>query len=206
MIQNISNLSMNKVYYINIDESEELGMFSVSLVDFPAVETQFLCFNEEKPKQLFFAKPEEKIITGVALRADLPIYRRNAKGEEFYVIFNKETIAKLVERYSKNGLFNIVNLQHDHSLFTENAILVESYFIDKERGIAPKEYGNLTDGSWVVSFKIEDKDLWEQIKNGNDLNGFSVEVAGHLVEKFESEKTDTPEVEINKLIDEILEK
>ena len=39
MIQNISNLSMNKVYYINIDESEELGMFSVSLVDFPAVET-----------------------------------------------------------------------------------------------------------------------------------------------------------------------
>lgn len=136
----------------------------------------------------------------------MPIYRRNAKGEEFYVIFNKETIAKLVERYSKNGLFNIVNLQHDHSLFTENAILVESYFIDKERGIAPKEYGNLTDGSWVVSFKIEDKDLWEQIKNGNDLNGFSVEVAGHLVEKFESEKTDTPEDEINKLIDEILEK
>ena len=55
---------MNKVYYINIDESEELGMFSVSLVDFPAVETSFLCFNEEKPKQLFFAKPEEHIITG----------------------------------------------------------------------------------------------------------------------------------------------
>ena len=57
-----------------------------------------------------------------------------------------------------------------------------------------------------VDIKIEDKDLWEQIKNGNDLNGFSVEVAGHLVEKFESEKNETPEDEINKLIDEILEK
>ena len=58
----------------------------------------------------------------------------------------------------------------------------------------------------MVSFKIEDKDLWEQIKNGNDLNGFSVEVAGHLVEKFEKQEPDTPEDEINRLIDEIMEK
>lgn len=192
-----------KYYYIDINDNE-LGLQAISLVDKPAIEQDFLLFSDE---HIYFAKDDEKqIISGPALIAEMPIYRRNAKGEEFYVIFNKETIAKLVERYSKNGLFNIVNLQHDHSLFTENAILVESYFIDKERGIAPKEYGSLTDGSWVVSFKIEDKDLWEQIKNGNDLNGFSVEVAGHLVEKFESEKTDTPEDEINKLIDEILEK
>ena len=163
-----------KYYYIDINDND-LGLQAISLVDKPAIEQDFLLFSDE---HICFAKDDEKqIISGPALIAEMPIYRRNAKGEEFYVIFNKETIAKLVERYSKNGLFNIVNLQHDHSLFTENAILVESYFIDKERGIAPKEYGNLTDGSWVVSFKIEDKDLWEQIKNGNDLNGFSVEFA-----------------------------
>ena len=103
---------MNKVYYINIDESEELGMFSVSLVDFPAVETQFLCFNEEKPKQLFFAKPEEHIITGVALRADLPIYRRRPDGSEYYVVFTKETIKKMIARYSKQGMMNNVDFQH----------------------------------------------------------------------------------------------
>ena len=192
-----------KYYYIDINDND-LGLQAISLVDKPAIEQDFLLFSDE---HICFSKDDEKqIISGPALIAEMPIYRRNAKGEEFYVVFNKETIAKLVERYSKNGLFNIVNLQHDHSLFTENAILVESYFIDKERGIAPKEYGNLTDGSWVVSFKIEDKDLWEQIKNGNDLNGFSVEVAGHLVEKFEKQEPDTPEDEINKLIDEILEK
>ena len=161
-----------KYYYIDINDND-LGLQAISLVDKPAIEQDFLLFNDE---HICFAKDDEKqIISGPALIAEMPIYRRNAKGEEFYVIFNKETIAKLVERYSKNGLFNIVNLQHDHSLFTENAILVESY-------------------------------LWEQIKNGNDLNGFSVEIAGHLVEKFESEKQDTPEDEINKLIDEILEK
>lgn len=193
-----------KYYYIDINDDMSLGLQAISLVDRPAIEQDFLLFKDE---HICFAKDESKhIISGPALIAEMPIYRRNAKGEEYYVIFNKETIAKLVERYSKNGLFNIVNLQHDHNLWIENAVLVESYFVDKERGISPKEYGNLSDGSWVVSFKIEDENLWNEIVNGNELNGFSVEVSGKLIEKLSSEKADTEIDEINKLIDEMLEK
>ena len=190
-----------KYFYIDINEDENLGLKAISLVDFPAIERNFMLFKDE---QICFKKDDEKqIISGPALIAEMPIYRRNAKGEEYYVIFNKETISKLVERYSKQGLFNSVNLQHDHKMWTDNAIMVESYFVDKERGINPKEYGDLSDGSWVVSFKIEDKQLWDEIKNGNDLNGFSVEVAGNLIEKFESEQHELVD-EIDKLIDEIL--
>ena len=197
---------MNKVYYINIDESEELGMFSVSLVDFPAVETQFLCFNEEKPKQLFFAKPEEHIITGVALRADLPIYRVNPKtGEDYYVVFTKETIKKMIARYSKQGMMNNVDLQHSGELVS-GVYMVESFIINDERGIRPKEFSDIEDGSWIVSYYVEDEDLWNKIKNGNDLNGFSISCIANLTEKFEKQEPDTPEDEINKLIDEILEK
>ena len=197
---------MNKVYYINMDESEELGMFSVSLVDFPAVETQFLCFNEEKPKQLFFAKPEEHIITGVALRADLPIYRVNPKtGEEYYVVFTKETIKKMIARYSKQGMMNNVDLQHSGELVS-GVYMVESFIINDERGIRPKEFSDIEDGSWIVSYYVEDEALWNKIKNGNDLNGFSISCMANLTEKFEKQEPDTPEDEINKLIDEILEK
>ena len=191
---------MNKVYYINIDESEELGMFSVSLVDFPAVETQFLCFNEEKPKQLFFAKPEEHIITGVALRANLPIYRVNPKtGEEYYVVFTKETIKKMIARYSKQGMMNNVDLQHSGELVS-GVYMVESFIINDERGIRPKEFSDIEDGSWIVSYYVEDEDLWNKIKNGNDLNGFSISCIANLTEKFEKQEPDTPEDEINKLI------
>lgn len=194
---------MNKVYYINIDESEELGMFSVSLVDFPAVETSFLCFNEEKPKQLFFAKPEEHIITGIALRADLPIYRVNPKtGEEYYVVFNKETIKKMIARYSKQGMMNNVDLQHSGELVS-GVYMVESFIINDERGIRPKEFSDIEDGSWVVSYYVEDDALWEQIKNGNDLNGFSISCMANLTEKFEKQEPEEKD-EINKLIDEIL--
>lgn len=196
-----------KYFYININDDETLGLQAISLVDKPAIEQDFLLFKDE---HICFAKDNSKhIISGPALIAEMPIYRRNQVGEEYYVVFDKNTIAKLVERYSKNGFFNIVNLQHDHSLFTENAILVESYFVDKERGISPKEYGNLTDGSWIVSFKIEDENLWNDIVNGKDLNGFSVEVAANLIEKLESEKSEeqpkTLEEALDELIDEMLE-
>lgn len=194
---------MNKVYYINIDESEELGMFSVSLVDFPAVETQFLCFNEEKPKQLFFAKPEEHIITGIALRADLPIYRVNPKtGEEYYVVFNKETIKKMIARYSKQGMMNNVDLQHSGELVS-GVYMVESFIINDERGIRPKEFSDIEDGSWVVSYYVEDDALWNQIKNGNDLNGFSISCIANLTEKFEKQEPEEKD-ELTKLIEEIL--
>lgn len=194
---------MNKVYYINIDESEELGMFSVSLVDFPAVETSFLCFNEEKPKQLFFAKPEEHIITGIALRADLPIYRVNPKtGEEYYVVFNKETIKKMIARYSKQGMMNNVDLQHSGELVS-GVYMVESFIINDERGIRPKEFSDIEDGSWVVSYYVEDEALWEQIKNGNDLNGFSISCIANLTEKFEKQEPEEKD-ELTKLIEEIL--
>lgn len=190
-----------KYFYINIDENEEFGLQAVSLVDRPAIETDFLKFKDQK---ITFSKDESKhILSGPALIADMPIYRRNPiTGEEYYVVFTKETIAKLVERYSKNNMLNSVNLQHDSDSFITSAILVESYFVDKTRGIAPKEF-EIADGSWMCSFKITDDALWEQIMTTNEFNGFSVEVVASLEEKLGSEKPED-EDEIDKLIDELL--
>ena len=192
-----------RYFYINIDDDENLGLQAVSLVDRPAIETDFLKFKDQK---MVFAKDESKhILTGPALIADMPIYRRNfVTGEEYYVVFTKETIAKLVERYSKNNMLNSVNLQHDSDSFTTGATLVESYFVDKSRGIAPKEF-DIADGSWICSFKITDEALWDQIVNTDEFNGFSVEVIANLEEKLGSEKPKDQD-EIDKLIDELLKK
>lgn len=194
---------MFRYFYINIDDDENLGLQAVSIVDKPAIETDFLKFKDQK---MVFTKDESKhILTGPALIADMPIYRRNfVTGEEYYVVFTKETIAKLVERYSKNNMLNSVNLQHDSDSFTTGATLVESYFVDKSRGIAPKEF-DIADGSWICSFKITDEALWDQIVNTDEFNGFSVEVIANLEEKLGSEKQEDID-EIDKLIDELLEK
>lgn len=191
-----------KYFYINIDDNEELGLQAVSIVDRPAIEVDFLKFKDQK---ICFAKDESKhVLSGPALIADMPIYRRNMlTGEEYYVVFTKETIAKLVERYSKNNMLNTVDLQHD-GVMIDGVYMFESYIVNKERGIAPKEF-DIADGSWIVSFKIEDENLWNEIMNSKDFNGFSVEVAANLVEKMASEKPENVD-ELDALIDELLKK
>lgn len=171
-----------KIFYIDINEDDNTGLDAISLVSTPAVEIDFLCFEKDGSKEISFSANEDKhIISGIALRADFPIYRRNGD-YEYYVVFTKEIIRKIVNKYAKNGLFNSVNLQHNDLNFTNKAIMIESYIIDKERGICPTEFSDIEDGSWYVSFHIEDEMLWNEVKDGKILNGFSVQGLFNLIE------------------------
>lgn len=190
-------------YKIMIDiNDEETGLTAISLVDYPAVEKDFLLFD--KQELLFRADEDKQIISGIALLADTPIYRRNDHGE-FYVVFEKDTIRQLVEKYAKQGLLNVVNLQHKANTFVSGVYMIESYLIDKQRGICPVEFQDVKDGSWYVSYYVEDKKLWDEIKNGDIFNGFSVEITAGL-EMIEmksneksNEKSNNKEYSMNKM-------
>ena len=178
------------LYNITPDMTDEnQGMFLVSLVEEPAVEIDFLAFAKEN--MLFAVQDTEKhIVTGVSILADTPIYRRNQNGE-FYVQFRKEDIPAIVEKFMQRGLSNFINIQHDEkTLSNTDAVLVESYFVNKERGIVPNEFANVTDGSWITSYKILNEDIWNMIKEG-DLKGFSIEISAELEPvKLEKQKTE----------------
>lgn len=164
---------MLPIYNIKIDLTDnETGVYTVSLVESPAVEVDFLTFSKEEPIQLQF-NDEKYVITGVALRADHPIYRNSVNYGEHYVVFNKETIRQIVEKYSKFGFNNLVNIEHDQNHYVDNIIMLESYIVDKERGLNPIEF-DVSDGSWIVSYKVNDITLWDKIKKG-EVKGFSVE-------------------------------
>ena len=195
-----------KIFYIDINEDDNTGLDAISLVSTPAVEIDFLCFEKDDSIEISFSANEDKhIISGIALRADFPIYRRNGD-YEYYVVFTKEIIRKIVNKYAKNGLFNSVNLQHNDHNFTNKAIMIESYIIDKERGICPIEFSDIEDGSWYVSFHIEDEMLWNEIKNGKELNAFSVQGLFNLIEdkfeKVEKVEEDSFSNFINKLLED----
>ena len=185
------------LYNITIDPEDDLtGMFLISLVENPAVEVDFLAFNNEE-KLCFAVQDEDKhIITGVAILADTPIYRRTKEGE-FYVQFQKDNIPAIVEKFMMNGFANYINLQHNsETLSNKDAVMIESYFINKERGIVPNEFANVTDGSWCCSYKVLNDEIWNQIKAG-DLKGFSIEIASNLelaMEKQDPEKEQDEEV------------
>ena len=130
--------------------------------------------EEEFSASLSFAVEDEdqKIVSGPLMIADLPMYRRDEEGE-YYVMFSREQIKKIVQRFFKKGYQAKVNIEHKKP--AEGVYMFESYIIDRERGVnPPKGFKDVADGSWFGSFKVENDDLWKKVKDGT-FKGFSVE-------------------------------
>lgn len=181
-------MTFNGLPLIYMDVLNDIdGIEIISLVDRPAVEKDFIAFNEEKVK--FAVNEEKRIITGVALIPDQKVYRRNEKGEEYYISFTKEAVEHLAVKFFADHNSTNVNLQHEFDV--EGCVYFESYLVNKERGIYPTEFGDLPDGTWIVSCKIFNDGVWELIKKGV-LRGFSIEGVLNVV-KDEPKVIDTLE-------------
>lgn len=187
---------MIPTYLINIDDIET-GMSTISLVDDPAICVDFLKFAEQK---LTFANEDKHTIYGPAILCDVPIYRYNPHMGEYNIVFNKETIEKIVTRYSQNKLWNMVNLQHNGNAYVDNVIMTSMFIKNTERGLDPVEFKDVPEGSLFVEFKVTDDELWNQLKNDNKINGFSIEIYADLEKQMMSKET-----EINKTDDEIID-
>lgn len=151
----------------------ELQVTYIALVDKPAIEKNFIAFNQTKMK--FSVDTEKRIVSGPAMIADMLIYRNIEPIGEFYTVFDKETIFQIALKFFKKGLVHNFNIMHDKDQTTPNLTLYESFITDSARGVMPmKGYEDVAEGSWFISVKAEDDSAWEKVKNG-ELKGFSVE-------------------------------
>lgn len=163
-----------KIFKIKIDDDEQLGMDAISLVEFPAVEVDFLAFSKEHNIELTQFDEEKREITGVVCLADTPILRKNEQFGVHCILFDRDTIKKMMLRYFKNGLNNQVNIEHQGPMI-EGLTMIESYIKDSERNIAPIEFKDVPDGSWIATFKVENDEVWDAIKEKHSLKGFSLQ-------------------------------
>lgn len=176
---------MNKklpVFSIHISDNEngEEEVDFVSLVSSPAVQKQFEFFNQHEPgakiksRQRFEIQDEEqRIVSGVLMLSDFPIYRNNDTFGEHFVVFSKDEIKKIVQRFFKKGYQGNVNLEHDKPV--EGVFMFESLIVDRDKGKNPfKGFEDVNCGSWLGSFKVDDPATWEDIKSGK-FKGFSIE-------------------------------
>ena len=154
---------------------EDEGVDYVSFVDSPVIEQDFFAFAKEEDNQLltkFKVDPKRRIVMGAMMLPDIPIYRNNGK-EEFMVVFDKQTIEKVAQKFFKKGLSNNVNV--DHSQKVEGVHLYQSFITDKETGVqAPKGYPKVPEGSWFGAYKVENDAVWQSVLNGT-FKGFSIE-------------------------------
>jgi len=164
-----------EVFELVIDTDDESGVTAIALVDQPAIESNWMAFSQQSEYKFAVKDEEKRIIEGYFMIADLLIPRIDENGKKFFVKFSAETIAAIREKQSKNGLTNNFNLMHDPRQIAEGVFMLDNLIIDNKRGkIAPKEFEKVPDGSLWGSAKVDNDEIWEQVKNG-EFKGFSVE-------------------------------
>ena len=165
--------------YDAIISDEETGMFQISLVDDPAVMSNFQAFDAHRKPMLYAIQDEEKrLVRGCIMRSDFPIYRRDEKMGEYYVIYKAEEIRKMAEKYLLEGRQNDVNLMHQEGSDVDGVQMVQ-YFI-KGDGIQVDGFDDCADGSLFGEFHVVNDDIWAEIKAGT-YKGFSLEGVFDLV-------------------------
>ena len=187
---------------IDENQEDESGVDYIALVDAPAIQSNWMAFNEQKKVELKFKiqDEEKRIVSGYFMIADLPIARMDDEGKMFYVVFRKDTIEKIVNKFMRNGFNANINLMHDSNAIANGVYVIESLIIDTERGIkAPEGFEKVPNGSWWGSMRVENDEIWEQVLNG-EFRGFSVEGMFGQDKDFE-----LPEKVINK-IKEVIKK
>ena len=175
--------------YDAIISDEECGMFKISLVDDPAVMSNFMAFDSQRRPLMYAIEDEEKrLVRGCIMRADFPIYRRDDKMGEYYVIYKAEQIRKMAEKYLADSRQNIINAMHQGEDLPD--IYMVQYFI-KGDGIQVEGFDECADGSLFGEFHITNDEIWEQVKAGT-YQGFSLEGVFDLAP--EQDKDDVQEI------------
>lgn len=159
-----------------IDEAdEENGLDVISFVSTPAIESDFMHFSEEADKFKFKATDQEKrIVTGPAMIPDKEIIRMDAEGNPYFVYFTKETVEKAQEVFAKNGKTKESNFEHEDVM--GKVTVVESWIVSDPKNDKSSVLGfkDIPEGTWMVSYKVDNDELWEKVKAG-EVKGFSIE-------------------------------
>lgn len=195
---------------VDLDDDTEY-MSAISFVESPAVEYQFITFNKEKPQLKFSVDDElEHKVTSVVCLCDVPIYRYSPDMGEYYVKFDKTAIDNMIYKYSKLGLQNMVNLQHDENQFVDGCTMVEMYQVNRATGIVHKDFPDVPNYSLMATFKIENQQVWDDIVSGK-CRGYSLELYSSLEPTNTFIELDNIEIPLNNeedylniLVDELL--
>ena len=169
-----------KIIELVLDETQSLnGIEAISIVEYPAIEENFVALNSQERVQFAAQDAEKRILMGAALVPNKPIYR-NQDGEEFYVYFTSKTIRQAAELFLMRGNQNESTLEHEAKL--TGLSVVESWIIEDDQHDKSRKYGmDLPVGTWMVSMKVNNEKIWNDFVKTGKVKGFSIE--GYFVDK-----------------------
>jgi len=164
-----------------IDENDDVsGIEAVSIVENPAIEEDFVALKNQEFKFAEVNK-EKRILMGAALIPNKPIYRRSEENE-YYIYFSRDTVRKASELFFIRGNHNKSTLEHQMPL--EGLVAVESWIVENKEKDKSSHYGmDMPLGTWMLSMKVLNDDVWENYVKTGKVKGFSIE--GYFADKLE---------------------
>ena len=186
-----------KLYELKIEDNED-EVFAISLVESPAIESDFIFFDKE---EVMFAATdnEQQMLMGPILLPEKKILRVDGEGQPYHVYFTKETVKKIAQNYLMKKYTDKATLEHDKSI--KGVHLVESWIKEGKLDKSSRYGLNVPEGTWMGMFKISDDNLWNDYVKTGKVKGFSIEGL------FEHKLIQASEEEIlSKNIEELTEK
>ncbi len=181
-----------------IDDEDQSGIEAISLVEFPAIEENFVALSKHKI-ELKTMDEEKRLVVGLALVPDKKIYRNNG-GFEYNITFSKDTVRKAAEKYLKS--LKIHNATIEHEMEVDGVYLTESWIVEDKAKDKTALYDlNAPEGAWAVAMRIENDEVWGDVKAGKYL-GFSIEGIFNENQGWDAEDLSVMK-KINQLLDEL---
>jgi hypothetical protein len=164
-----------ETYTVIFKKDETEGVFGISLVASPAMESNFIALSEQKEIQLKAIDNEKRILLGAVLIPNKPIYR-NQNGKEFNIVFPAETIRLSMENFFEQGYQNASTLEHDEKQKLKDVTFVESWIKEDEVNDKSVKYG-MTEpvGTWFAAMKVNNDEIWNDFVKTGKVKGFSID-------------------------------
>ena len=165
-----------RVIELIIDEEQEFsGIEAISIVDKPAIQEDFIALSKQDKVQLADVDTDKRILMGAALIPNKNIYRQDSEEEEgSYIYFSEATVKKASELFLIEGNQNKSTLEHQAEL--SGLSVVESWIVEDEVHDKSRKYGlEMPVGTWMVSMKVNNEDVWQDYVKTGAVKGFSIE-------------------------------
>lgn len=175
-----------------------MGVEAMSVVEHPAIESNFLALSKEARVELKTIDAEKRLLLGAALIPNKPIYRNDDINGEYYIYFSKKTVAQASQMFLKNGNQKNATIEHEKAI--DGMTVVESWLKEDDTHDKSVKYGiEAPVGTWFISMKVDNDDVWEQVKLGK-VKGFSIEA--YFADKYQAPQEQGLLEQIKKILED----
>jgi hypothetical protein len=174
-----------------IDDEQFGGVYAMSVVDYPAIEVDFVAMNKQKQIKMAEVNEEKRMLYGPALIPNQHIYRIDPETkEEYYAVYSDKVVEQCAHLFLKK------NQHHNHTVMHELPVtgltIVESWIKMGDSDKSNSLGFDLPQGTWFIGCKVENDEVWQLVKEGK-VRGFSIEAFFMWV--GESMTTHSPTIE-----------